>query len=64
MRRRMEVCGDDDERATGDGLDETSWVMMRLYACMRRMCKRSWDGAGEIDGGRVPLRLRRQIRRL
>lgn len=29
----MEVCGDDDERETGDGLDETSWLMMRLYAC-------------------------------
>lgn len=36
MRRRIEVCGDDDETETGDGLDETSWAMMRLYACRRR----------------------------
>lgn len=32
----MEVCGDDDETETGEGLDETSWAMMRLYACRRR----------------------------
>lgn len=36
MRRRIEVCGDDDESETGGGLEVTSWAMMRLYACRRR----------------------------
>lgn len=45
----MEVCGEDDEIETGDGLDETSWVMMRLYACRRRGFV---SEAGEIEGDR------------
>lgn len=60
MRRRMEVWGDDDERATGDGLDATSWVMMRLYACRVGFVSE----AGKVEGDRIPLRLRQQIRRL
>lgn len=54
------MCGDDEERETGDGLDETSWVMMRLYACRRR---EFMSEAGEIERGRIPLQLHRQIRR-
>lgn len=57
------MCGDDEEREIGGGLDETSWVMMRLYACRRR----EFVSKAELKlggwRGDVPLQLHRQTRR-